>query len=697
MSRDHACRWVLVALLGVAAVPATQSAPLVNKMLGAAASRQDKAAAPEPSISERRAEIDKQLVVAQDAVEQERAGKYPIPAGATPSQVAELSWLLGRIPQALQAQLDLLREIEAARAGRTAAADALQSWKGLDEPGPYSLTQLDRALDQLDAERTRLHSFQSVGELQREELFRVETQLRANQADERLALEKAADGIVAPLELARLRTRRTSELLQLLRMQGELNTELIAAAQSRAALLERQAAAVSANYRFSAQELDRVLKGLQSQQLALDKRIENAADARSRSLQERDQVRRLLAEMAPAQTVAEVRHHAEQQTRLEAANATLEALRTEQSALTTLRGLVPLATEAWRQRYTALSDPDPEARRMAEKALDASLARVTTLKSYAADLNSLADSGLRNQQGRVDALDENAPGRRYELAALDATRRAAEAVGEVEALAQRLVAAQDRWKQQYADAAKQRPAEQRVAEFWVGTKDVARTVWDFELFAVEDTVELGGKPVTLARGVTIGKSVGALLIFVFGYMLARALARRGESLMVSRFSVAESQARLLRRWLMVMIGFVLAVITLNLARIPLTVFAFFGGALAIGVGFGTQTLMKNFISGIIVLFERKVRVGDIVDVDGVRASAPSVEVNTRSSIIRSSDDIETMIPNSLLSRKPGDQLDRASADDAPQSSRVGVAYGAHPPKVARDPAPQPRDRTTAWC
>jgi len=85
MSREHACHWAFVALLGVAALPAAQSAPFVDKMLGAAASRQDKVATPEPSISERRAEIDKQLVVAQGAVEQARAGKYPIPAGATPA------------------------------------------------------------------------------------------------------------------------------------------------------------------------------------------------------------------------------------------------------------------------------------------------------------------------------------------------------------------------------------------------------------------------------------------------------------------------------------------------------------------------------------------------------------------------------------------------------------------------------------
>jgi small-conductance mechanosensitive channel len=64
------------------------------------------------------------------------------------------------------------------------------------------------------------------------------------------------------------------------------------------------------------------------------------------------------------------------------------------------------------------------------------------------------------------------------------------------------------------------------------------------------------------------------------------------------------------------------------------------------VGFGTQTIIKNFISGIILLFERKVRVGDTIEVDGIVGVVS--EINTRSSIIRSFNGIENLIPNSLF-------------------------------------------------
>ena len=219
-------------------------------------------------------------------------------------------------------------------------------------------------------------------------------------------------------------------------------------------------------------------------------------------------------------------------------------------------------------------------------------------------------------------------------------------------------------------------------------------------------------PTTLSRGVTVGKSIGALLIFVFGYQIAACWRRAREALMVERFAIAriagEGPATLGDDADRVPA----AVITLNLARIPLTVFAFMGGALAIGVGFGTQTLLRNLISGIIVLFERKVRVGDIVDVDGVQGIVTAVDV--RSTTVRQFDGIETMVPNSLLLEKQGHQLDRRVADDAPggQGRRglwlADAAGGGHPEGGGRRARPGAEgsgavrrssrtSATTRWC
>jgi small-conductance mechanosensitive channel len=206
-----------------------------------------------------------------------------------------------------------------------------------------------------------------------------------------------------------------------------------------------------------------------------------------------------------------------------------------------------------------------------------------------------------------------------------------------------------------------------------------RWVWNFELFAVEDTVDVAGQKITTTRGVTIGKSVGAALLFVVGYWLATIVARRFEQFLIARFAIEPAPARTVRRWVLALWGFVLLVLTLNLARIPLTVFAFLGGALAIGVGFGTQTIIRNFISGLIVLMERQVRVGDTIEVDGVTGTV--TEVNLRSSTVRGFDGVEAIVPNANLLENRVTNWTHSDLR-VRRIVRVGVTYGSPLRQVA---------------
>ena len=130
------------------------------------------------------------------------------------------------------------------------------------------------------------------------------------------------------------------------------------------------------------------------------------------------------------------------------------------------------------------------------------------------------------------------------------------------------------------------------------------------------------------------------------------------------------------------IAFALTIIvltTLHLVRIPLTAFAFLGGALALGVGFGTQTLIKNLISGLIVLGERKVRLGDIVEIDNVVGTVTSIDV--RSCTVQAVDGTESLIPNSFLLENRVNNWTYSSRD-VRRSIRVGVSYGSPARQVA---------------
>ena len=172
---------------------------------------------------------------------------------------------------------------------------------------------------------------------------------------------------------------------------------------------------------------------------------------------------------------------------------------------------------------------------------------------------------------------------------------------------------------------------------------------------------------------TVDKSVGAFLLFVFGYWILLRLSRVAQGVLVRRFGVEARLAQVVRRWLVILLAIILIVLVLNLARIPLTVFAFMGGALAIGVGFGTQTIIKNLISGIIILFERKIRVGDIVNIGETTGNV--VAVDLRATTISGFDGVEALVPNSTFLENTVVNW-TYSSPSIRREIRIGVAYGS---------------------
>ena len=113
-------------------------------------------------------------------------------------------------------------------------------------------------------------------------------------------------------------------------------------------------------------------------------------------------------------------------------------------------------------------------------------------------------------------------------------------------------------------------------------------------------------------------------------------------------------------------------------KIPLTVFAFAGGALAIGLGFGMQNILKNFVSGLILLFERPFRVGDVLDVGGQRGNVS--EIGLRASVLQLWDGTETLIPNSSLLENNVCNWTYSSRK-VRFSITVGTAYGSDTRRV----------------
>ena len=75
--------------------------------------------------------------------------------------------------------------------------------------------------------------------------------------------------------------------------------------------------------------------------------------------------------------------------------------------------------------------------------------------------------------------------------------------------------------------------------------------------------------------------------------------------------------------------FLFGVAAFRVLDVPLAAFAFLGGAAAIAIGFGSQDIMNNFMSGIILLAEQPIRVGDVVTLDGVTGVVMHIGLRAR--------------------------------------------------------------------
>ena len=213
----------------------------------------------------------------------------------------------------------------------------------------------------------------------------------------------------------------------------------------------------------------------------------------------------------------------------------------------------------------------------------------------------------------------------------------------------------------------------RLHAAWDTTTSAVAAARNFELITVDDTIVVEGREITGKRSVTLGKLIQVLLILVLGLWLTGRISAFARRRLLARYTGNESAALLWLRLTSIGMGIGLVVLALITAHIPLTAFAFMGGALALGLGFGAQNILNNFISGMILLVEKPIKLGDIVEVDGIRGRVQ--DIGSRCCQVQRFDGIDMLIPNSVFLERTvtnwtlSDQLLRFSV-------MVGIAYGS---------------------
>lgn len=120
------------------------------------------------------------------------------------------------------------------------------------------------------------------------------------------------------------------------------------------------------------------------------------------------------------------------------------------------------------------------------------------------------------------------------------------------------------------------------------------------------------------------------------------------------------------------------IILLQVWGLNLSSLAILGSALGVGIGFGFQDIAKNFASGVVLLFERSVQIGDFIEVSGHQGTVERIQA--RSIVLKTLDSVSIVVPNSRLL---ADEVINWSHDNPTSRFKlpVGVAYGSDPEVV----------------
>jgi len=217
---------------------------------------------------------------------------------------------------------------------------------------------------------------------------------------------------------------------------------------------------------------------------------------------------------------------------------------------------------------------------------------------------------------------------------------------------------------------------------WVGF--IAWWLASFRAFTVLDDVVGLLRPILLTEWGwgAVRMSLGDLLLFTLvawlSFVVSNGIRFLLEEDVFPRVQLAKGLPLALSRmaqYAILFVGFSMALGVLGLDLTKVTILA---GAIGVGVGFGLQTIVNNFISGLILLFERPIRVGDAIQIGEFQGEVRRIGI--RASTVRTWEGADVIVPNShLVSERVANWT--FAEPMRRMDIRVGVAYGTDPPRM----------------
>lgn len=167
----------------------------------------------------------------------------------------------------------------------------------------------------------------------------------------------------------------------------------------------------------------------------------------------------------------------------------------------------------------------------------------------------------------------------------------------------------------------------------------------------------------------------AFIVFLIVFWLSNLISKKSKSYIDNSKSIKSSTKGIISKIIDILVYSVVVIILLKTFGVDMTTLAVIGGAVGVGIGFGLQKIASNFISGIILLFEKSVEIGDIVELDGGNIYGEIKHFGGRYTLVESSDGKEIMIPNEdfIISKVTNWTYSNSRARI---EINLGVAYGS---------------------
>lgn len=146
------------------------------------------------------------------------------------------------------------------------------------------------------------------------------------------------------------------------------------------------------------------------------------------------------------------------------------------------------------------------------------------------------------------------------------------------------------------------------------------------------------------KSISVMDILKVLLILIVGFMVAAFYKRKIMNL-ATREKLSHSSAKMISGFGYYLIAFVTLIIALKSIGLDFSNLGLVAGALSIGIGFGLQTLVSNLAAGIILMFERTIRLGDYIEISDTTRGTVS-DMKMRSTTVTTNDNIDIIIPNS---------------------------------------------------